>query len=369
MIRFVDLKTQYHGLKAEIDRAVTAVMESTSFILGENVEQFEAEFADFVGARHAIGVNSGTDALALALTAVGVEPGDEVIVPVNTFIATALAVSVCGAIPRFVDVRAGTANIDPEKAAAAVNGNTRAIVPVHLYGQPAEMPAIMALAEEKGLQVVEDACQAHGAEYDGRGVGTFGNAACYSFYPGKNLGAYGDGGMVVTDGDGLAESLRLARHFGQRPKNHHRVKGQNTRLDEMQAAILRVKLPHLAEWNARRAEVADMYRESLEHLPIGLPVTHPSVTRHVWHLFVIQVDEPEALGAFLDERGIQTGRHYPTPIHIQPAYAELGGKAGDFPVAEAMASRLLSLPMHPEMTRALVDEVVHGVEDFFAHGG
>jgi len=366
MIRFVDLKTQYQELKPEVDAAIAQVLDDTSFILGENVSLFEDEFADFAGSKHAVGVNSGTDALALALEAVGVGPGDEVIVPANTFIATALAVSMCGATPRFVDVRPDTGNIDPDKAAKAVNGQTKAIVPVHLFGQPAEMPAIMALAGQLGLKVVEDACQAHGAEFDGRGVGTFGDAACYSFYPGKNLGAYGDGGMVTTQSDEVADFLRLARDFGQRPKNRHSMKGRNSRLDAIQAAVLRVKLRHLAKWNAARADVADAYCERLAHLAVVLPQTHASVTRHVWHLFVIQVDRRDELASFLRERDIQTGVHYPVPIHLQSAYADLGGRAGDFPVAESLAPRIVSLPMHPHMTPALVDEVVQGVEAFLS---
>jgi len=366
MIPFVDLKTQYRNLKAELDRAVLSVMAKSWFILGENVRLFEKEFAEFAGSKYAIGVNSGTDALALALAAVGVGPGDEVIVPVNTFIATALAVSMCGAVPRFVDVLADTANVDPSQVAQAVNDKTKAIVPVHLYGQPADMPPIMEIARGHGLKVVEDACQAHGAKLDGRGVGTFGDAACYSFYPGKNLGAYGDGGMVVTDSDRVRESLELARHFGQHPKNCHSVKGRNSRLDEIQAAVLRVKLAHLAEWNMQRQAVADMYCRRLASLPVGVPRTHSSVTSHVWHLFVIQVDRRDELMEFLKKREIMTQVHYPTPIHLQPAYAELGGRPGDFPVAESMASRILSLPMYPEMTEALVDEVTGGIQAFFS---
>ena len=352
-VKFLDLRRQYATVKAEVDAAVARVLERTDFILGEDVARFEADFADYLGAGYAVGVDSGTAALELALRALGVGPGDEVIVPANSFIASASAVSFAGATPVFADVDPATYNIDVEAAGGRVTKRTKAIMPVHLYGQPADMDAVLRLAQGHGLAVVEDACQAHGATYKGRRVGTFGHVAAFSFYPGKNLGAYGDAGAVVTDDAQIAERLRVMRNCGQREKYHHIYPAWNHRLDTIQAAVLRVKLRYLDQWNALRRQWAALYDGLLKGANVSTPVALPSV-EHIYHLYVVQVEQRDRLQSLLAAEGIATGIHYPVPIHLQPAYAALGHRPGDYPVAESVAARVLSLPLFAELTE---DEV------------
>jgi dTDP-4-amino-4,6-dideoxygalactose transaminase len=357
VVPFVDLKAQYDTIRDEVTTAVAAVFESSQFVLGDAVSRFERAFAEYLGSSHAVGVASGLDALSLALRALNVGPGDEVILPANTYIATALAVSAVGATPVLVDCREDTYQIDPALIEQAISSRTRALIPVHLYGQAADMAAIGAIAEAHGLPVVEDAAQAHGTQYDGRRCGTFGRMGCFSFYPGKNLGAYGDGGLVVTDDENLAERLRRLRNYGQRVKYEHVEKGVNSRLDSVQAAVLGVKLPYLDGWNARRAGHAARYSELLAGRVLAVPARDPRST-HTYHLYVVRVANREAIVKSLAERGIQTGIHYPIPIHLQSAYRDLGYGPGDFPVAERCAGEILSLPMYAELTEEQIEAVV-----------
>ena len=363
-IPFVDLQSQYQSIKAEADAAVLAVMQRGDFVLGGAVSDFERIFAEYCGAKYAVGVDSGYSALELIVRAYGIGPGDEVITAANTFIATTLAISNTGATPVLVDIDPETYNIDPAKIAAAITPRTRAIMPVHLYGQPVDMDPIMAIARKHGLYVFEDAAQGSGARYKGRRVGSLGHAAAFSFYPGKNLGAYGDGGMVVTDDAEVAEKVRLLRNIGQRVKYYHEVKGFNHRLDTIQAAVLKVKLPHLDGWNAERRRAAASYAEMLADLPLITPRT-ADYAEHIFHLYVVRVHNREPLMEYLKERGIATGLHYPIPIHLQPAYSELGYKAGDFPITEAYAETILSLPIFPELTDEKVAYVVDAIRAFY----
>jgi dTDP-4-amino-4,6-dideoxygalactose transaminase len=325
------------------------VVERGDYILGDDVRLFEEEFAKYIGTSEAISVGSGLDALEFALRAYGIGPDDEVITAANTFIATVLAIMATGARPILVDVNRETYNIDPAAIEAAITPRTKAIMPVHLYGQPADMQPILEIARKHGLIVVEDAAQAHGAWYDGRRAGALGHAAGFSFYPAKNLGAYGDGGMVVTNDAAAAEKIRRFRNYGQRVKYEHPEIGTNSRLDTIQAAVLRVKLPHLDRWNAARGEHAASYNALLAGTSIVLPKTAQKCT-HVYHLYVIQLDRCQEVQKALTARGIGTGIHYPIPIHLQEACASLGYRKGDFPVTEIAASRILSLAMYPEMT-------------------
>jgi len=355
------------------------VLERSAFILGKEVEAFEQGFADYIGVKHVIGVGSGTDALRLALEALAIEPGDEVITVANTYIATCEAITHVGATVRLVDADPRTYNVDVEKLEAEVarrktedgkwrmegggwkgeRGKLKAIVPVHLYGQPVDMGPIMEIAHEYELKVIEDGAQAHGATYKGRKVGTFGDVACFSFYPSKNLGAYGDGGAVLTDDDGVAERVRLLRNHGQKAKYEHLVVGYCHRLDNLQAAVLNVKLPHLDEWNAARRAHAALYNQLLSNVPgVVTPYVPPNV-EHVYHLYVIQVPNRDRVQTALKAAGIETGIHYPIPLHEQPAYAHLGYKPEDFPVTHALALCLLSLPMYPELT----DGQIHYIAD------
>lgn len=332
------------------------VMENASFILGPDVALFEEHFATYVGARYCLGVESGTAALELVLRAMEIGEGDEVIIPANTYIASALAVSAVGARPVLVDMD-DCYLIDPALLEAAVTSRTKAIMPVHLYGQVVPMDPIVAFARRHGLRVIEDACQAHGARYDGRRAGSFGDAGCFSFYPGKNLGAYGDGGAIVCDDDALYDTLRLLRDFGQRRKYEHLIKGDNCRLDSIQAAVLDVKLRHLDDWNEARRRHAVAYDARLREIGIAPPLRlHDE--GHVYHLYVIEVENRDKVQALLSERGVATGIHYPIPIHLQPAYAELGLGPGSFERTERSAGRLLSLPMFAELTGAQMDIVV-----------
>jgi dTDP-4-amino-4,6-dideoxygalactose transaminase len=363
-IPFVDLQAQHRALQAELNAAIAEVLQNCDFILGRAVEGFEKEFAQFVGSQHAIGVGSGLDALRLCLQAAGVGPGDEVIVPANTFIATALAVSAVGARPVLVDAEEATFNIDPARIESVISPQTKAIIPVHLYGQPAEMDPIMAIAQRHKLAVIEDACQSHGAQYRGRAAGTFGLAGCFSFYPAKNLGACGDGGMIVTNDEAFAARLRLLRNYGQKQKYVHVEKGGNTRLDTVQAAILRVKLKRLAGWNELRARHAQRYTEGLAGLAaVKTPRVAPHRT-HVFHLYVVRVSKRAELQEFLAQRGIQTVIHYPVPIHRHAAYADLGYPLGSFPVAERLSEEILSLPMFAELTDTQINTVCEGIRAF-----
>jgi dTDP-4-amino-4,6-dideoxygalactose transaminase len=353
-VPFQDLPLQIRTLRAELDPAIDAVLRHGQFILGPEVTAFEQAWAQFCGTKHAIGVGSGTDALQLILRALGIGPGHEVITVANSFIATAEAVSYTGATPVLVDCSLDDYLIDPVAVAAAITPRTRAILPVHLYGQPANMAALAALAHQHGLALVEDAAQAHGATLkDGRSCGALGLASAFSFYPGKNLGAFGDGGAVNTHDDGLARQLKLLRNWGSVVKYHHEIQGYNSRLDTLQAAVLGVKLRHLAAWNDHRRTAAGWYRAALADLPgLVLPVEAPWTGRHVYHLFVIRLLERnrDAVARVLAERGVQTVVHYPVPIHRQKAYSELGYAEGSFPCAEQAARTVLSLPMFPEMT-------------------
>ncbi len=366
VVPFVDLRAQHQALLPELQAALARVLDRSSFILGEEVAQFEQEFAVFTGAAHAVGVGSGLDALRLSLIALGIGEGDEVIVPANTYIATALAVSACGARPVLVDVEERTFGIDPARIEEAITPRTKAIVPVHLYGQPCDIDAAIRIAARAKLSVVEDACQAHGARAKGRGCGTLGDAGCFSFYPSKNLGAAGDGGMVVTDRSDLAARLRLLRDYGQEKKYHHVVKGFNSRLDGLQAAILRTKLPHLTRWNGQRAAHAVAYAAALSRSgTVRLPTTI-AAPGHVYHLYVLRVPNRDALVRHLAARGVQTGIHYPIPIHLQPAYSDLGYGRGSFPVTERLADEILSLPMYPELSSEQLQEVTTSVAEFWS---
>ncbi len=352
-VPFVDLVAQYERLRRDLDAAVCEVSRRGDFVHGAAVGAFEQEFATFLGVRHGVGVGSGGAALELALRAFNIGPGDEVITAANTFIATVLAIGAVGATPKLVDVDPVTYTIHPDLVAAAVTPRTRAIVPVHLYGQVAEMDPILATATRHNLVVIEDAAQAHGARYGGRAAGTFGHASAFSFYPSKNLGAWGDGGIVVTNDEAVAARLRLLRNYGQQAKYYHSVAGTNSRLDTLQAAILRVKLPYLDQWNVLRRAHADRFRSRLgSH--VQTPRAAPN-RDHVYHLFVVEVEQRERVQAQLRACEIGTGVHYPVPAHLQEACASLGYRAGDFPVTEAAAGRILSLPMYPELSESQID--------------
>jgi dTDP-4-amino-4,6-dideoxygalactose transaminase len=332
-------------------------VERAAYTLGPEVAQFECDFARLCGCDRAIGVSSGTDALKLAYLAAGVRPGDEVIVPANTFIATAEAVSHIGATPVFVDCLPETANIDPSKLADACTEHTRAVVPVHLYGQPADMDPILRFAADRGIAVIEDACQAHGASYRGRPAGSMGVAAAFSFYPGKNLGALGDGGAVTTSDPHIGDEIALLRNHGQSDKYTHAAIGYCDRLHNMQAAFLSVKLPYLAAANTARRAAAAHYDTLLADIPGVEPIGRRDDVDHVFHLYVIQVDDRDAVRATLDAADIESGIHYPVPLHLTPAYRSLGYGTGDFPVAERLAGRILSLPMHPYLTPEQIERI------------
>lgn len=361
-VPFVDLKAQAQSLSDEFEAAFRSVMERAAYTLGPELAAFEQAFAELCGCGHAVGVSSGTDAIKLALLAAGVGPGDEVIVPVNTFIATAEAVSHIGATPVFVDCLEDTALIDPAAVRAVAEGrHAKAVVPVHLYGQPCDMDAILAIAARHGLAVVEDACQAHGAKYKGRPCGGMGVAAAFSFYPGKNLGALGDGGAVTTNSAELAERLRLLRNHGQADKYTHTVIGYCDRMHNLQAALLNVKLPRLPGWNEARRASAGEYMRRIASIAGVRPFSLSDSVEHVYHLFVVRLaggpQLRDALRARLEAAGIESGIHYPVPLHLQPAYAHLGHRPGDFPIAERLAAEIISLPMFPELTEEQIDHV------------
>ncbi len=360
-IPFVDLRAQYASLAPEVQRAISDVFERGDFVLGEAVALFEGEFAAYCEAEHAVGVDSGTSALELALRALGIGPGDEVITVANTFVATASAISCTGARPVFVDINPATYNMDVSRIEEAVTTRTTAIIPVHLYGQPADMDSILEIAQRHNLAVIEDACQAHGARYKGRRVGSLGHAAAFSFYPSKNLGGCGDGGMLVTGDHGIAERVRMLRNHGQRVKYQHLVQGYNHRLDTIQAAILRVKLKHLDAWNALRRKHAQMYGALLGPDLVATPA-EMDYAEAVYHLYVIRAQERDSLQAHLRSKGVETGIHYPIPIHKQPAYQDLAYDKQRLPVTEACAREVLSLPMYPELTSAQIESVVEAIK-------
>jgi len=362
-VPFVDLRAQYQSLAAEVQQAISALLERGDFILGKEVSLFEEEFATYCEAQYAVGVDSGTSGLELALRAFEIGPGDEVITAANTFIATAFAISYTGATPVLVDVDARTYTVDVSLLESAITDRTKAIIPVHLYGHPADMDPIMEIATKEGLVVIEDACQAHGARYKGKCVGSLGHAAAFSFYPAKNLGAYGDGGMVVTNDGQVAESIRILRNYGQREKYHHLVQGFNHRLDTLQAAILRVKLKQLDAWNAARRHHAHLYGELLAHSPV-VPPAEAGYAEPVYHLYVIRVEDRDGLRAYLQERGVATGIHYPIPIHLQPSCGDLGYEKGRFPVTEGYAEQILSLPIYAELTPVSIEYVAKAVSGF-----
>jgi len=360
-VPFVDLRAQHAPISRDIDQAIRGVVDRGDFILGAAVERFEAEFAAFIGTRHAIGVGTGFDAIELALRAFGVGPGDEVVTAANTFIATVMAIQAVGARPVLADMDPVTYAIDPAALAAAITPRTRAVIPVHLFGQPVDMEAVVAVARRHNLVVIEDAAQAHGARYNGRRAGSFGHAAAFSFYPSKNLGALGDGGMITTDDERAAAALRLLRNYGQRVKYYHAVPGTNSRLDTLQAAVLSVKLPHLDGWNAARRRHADAYAERLGGR-VRTPVAAAG-REHIYHLYVIETEARDALQQRLRARQIDTGIHYPVPVHLQEACVSLGYKAGDFPATEAAAARMLSLPMFAELTDEQIEYVAGAIEN------
>ena len=359
MVPFLDLNSQYRAIKREIDAAVIDVLESGQFVLGRAVEDFERTFATYCGVEHAIACSSGTAALHLALAAAEIGRGDDVVTVSMTFVATVSAIDYTGARPVLVDIEASSATMDPALLEAAITPATKAIIPVHLYGQCADMDPIVDVAQRRGLLLIEDAAQAHGAKYNGRRAGCLGHMGCFSFYPGKNLGACGEGGAVVTDDKAYAMRLRMLRDWGQDKKYNHLYKGFNYRMDSIQAAILGVKLRYIENWTKARREVAQWYAEALAGFPdLELPRETPG-RRHVWHVYATRVPAERRAGIIdtLRQYGIGAGLHYPTPVHLQPCFAELGYGQGDFPLTEQHANSELSLPLYPEMTRSMVDEV------------
>jgi dTDP-4-amino-4,6-dideoxygalactose transaminase len=364
-IPFVDLATQHAMIQSEINDAIQQVLSQSNFILGSQVEEFEQAFATFVGSEHAVGVSSGLDALRLALMALDVGSGDEVILPANTYIATALAVSSTGARPVLVDCDPETYNVDVSLIESAITPRTRAIIPVHLTGQSADMEPIVEIADRHHLDIVEDAAQSHGTLYKGQPCGSIGTVGCFSFYPGKNLGACGDGGMATTDDAKLAVRLRRLRNYGQQAKYQHVEKGLNARLDTLQAAILTVKLRYLPQWNNARAVHAEKYKEMLTGVGDLVFQRRLPYSTHIYHLFMVETEQRAALQKHLNAARIDTGIHYPVPIHLQQAYADLGYGKGDFPEAEQLAERTLSLPMFPELRSDQIGRVAEEVKGFF----
>ena len=367
-IPFLDMKPHYLELKNELDQAYQRVMESGWYILGGEVEAFEQEFASYTGSKHSVGVGNGLEALQLILMGYGIGAGDEVIVPANTYIASWLAVSYTGAIPVPVEPNAGTYNVDPQRIEQAITPRTKAIMPVHLYGQPVEMEILWQIADKHRLTIIEDAAQTHGGWYRDRMAGNLGDAAGFSFYPSKNLGAFGDAGAVVTNDDELADKVRVLRNYGSRMKYFNEVKGHNSRLDPLQAAFLRVKLKHLDDWNKRRDRIAKHYLEKLRFAPdLGLPRV-PSGVLPVWHLFVVSHPGRDRLQAHLKDQGIGTLIHYPVPPHLSGAYQELGYQAGDFPITEKMADTFLSIPIGPHLSMDEADFVIEKISEFCRRG-
>ena len=363
MIPFVDLRAQYQAIKPLVDEAVQAVFESAQFALGPHVAEFEQVFARYVHMDAALGVNSGTSALHLALLACGIGPGDEVITTPMTFIATASAIDYTGARPVFVDIDPVTLNIDPARIEGAITPVTKAIVPVHLHGLPADMDPITDVAHRRGLVVIEDAAQSHGAEYKGRRAGSIGDVGCFSFYPGKNLGAYGEGGAVVTNDMAIVRIVSMLRDWGCEERYHHDLKGYNYRMEGVQGAVLRVKMDYIEQWTDRRRELAARYDEHLGALGFRTPAA-PADRRHVYHVYAIRTTRRSELQPFLQDRGVSTGIHYPIPVHLQRAFAELGHQRGDFPHAEQAADEVLSLPLYPELTLEQQDTVIAALAEW-----
>lgn len=362
-VKFVDLKAQYQSIKPEIDAAINRVLENTSFILGPDVERFEEDFAKYCGTKYAVGLNSGTSALFLALRALGIGPEDEVITQANTFIATAAAISAAGATPVFADINPRTYQIDVQDLGRRITPKTKAIIPVHLYGALGPIEEVVALAKKHGLYVLEDACQAHGAVRNGKRAGAFGDIAAFSFYPGKNLGAYGDAGAVTTNNEELAKKIKVLRDHGASRKYFHDVVGYNMRMEGIHGAVLDVKLPHLEDWSKKRRERAAEYHRLLSDAP---EIILPEITSkdHVFHLFVIRTKKRDELQKYLKSAGIQTNIHYPVPIHLQKAYAGLGLGAGSYPKTELIAGEILSLPMYPEITQEQIEYVAVKIKEF-----
>jgi len=367
-IRMVDLRRQYQQLKSEIRAALDRVLESTQFINGPDVKLFAEDMQNYLGVKFAIPCASGTDALQISLMALDIKPGDEVITTPFTFVATAETIALLGAKPVYVDIDPKSYNIQPELIESAITDRTRAVIPVHLYGQPAEMDKIMQIANRNHLAVIEDSAQAVGAKYNGKPVCTFGDMACISFFPSKNLGAYGDAGMVVTNDETLAERLRMIANHGSRIRYHHEILGVNSRLDTLQAAILRVKLKYLDEWNEKRREVARYYNQALSDLPVVTPFEAKNV-EHIYHQYTIQVQNRNKLQKFLKDKGIPTAIHYPIPLHLQPAFKHLtDANEGDLPISEDVAKNVISLPMHPDLTREEQDYIVDAIRSFMKNG-
>jgi dTDP-4-amino-4,6-dideoxygalactose transaminase len=367
-VPLLDLKAQYAEIRDEVAVALQRVLDSQHFILGPEVEALESEVAAYSQCRYGIGVSSGTDALLAALMAIELKPGDEVIVPAYSFFATAGAVARLEARPVFVDIDPCTYNLDVKAAEAAITRKTRAIIPVHLFGQMVDMEPLVTIAQQHQLAVIEDAAQAVGAEYEGRRAGSMGQMGCFSFFPSKNLGGYGDGGMITTNDQGLADRLRLLRGHGARPKYHHVIVGGNFRLDEIQAAVLRVKLGHLEQWTAARQRNADRYRRLFamtESSALELPVEADGTSRHVYNQFVMRCERRDALRAHLKQSGIETEIYYPEPLHTQPCFADLGHQAGDYPVSEAASHETLALPIYPELTEEMQSKVVGSSVEFY----
>lgn len=362
-IPFLDLNAMHAEIMDDALAAFERLARTSSFVLGDDVRAFEEEFAAYCGTQYAVGVDSGLSALKLALLAHDLKPGDEVLIPANTFVATAAAAAFIGLQPVFVDVVPDTYNIDPVALEAEISSRTRAIMPVHLYGTPADMDPILAVAKRHKLLVIEDAAQAHGAVYKGRKAGSMGHSAGFSFYPGKNLGAFGEAGIVTTNDKEVADKIKAMRNCGQIEKYHHVYPPYNHRLDTIQAAMLRLKLRKLDQWNEQRRQVARWYDELLSGTQIVRPVV-PADTTPVWHLYVVRCDQRDALRAYLAEQGIGTGIHYPIPVHLSPVYADLGYRAGDFPVTETAAQQIISLPMFPHMTLEQVATVAAAIKEF-----
>lgn len=367
-IPLVDLKTQYKSLSVDINKAFRRICNSSSFIKGPFLEEFEKDFAKFIGTKYCVGIASGTDALYLSLIALEIGKGDEVILPVNTFVATAYAVIYTGAKPVLLDVDPLTQNIDTNLIEEKITKNTKAIIPVHLFGQPAKMDKILKLARKYRLSIIEDACQSHGATYKQKRTGSFGQLAAFSFYPGKNLGAYGDGGAVTTNSLHLAKLIRKLREYGSTTKYSYELVGYNSRLDALQAAILQIKLKLLPVWNQKRQQAADYYNKIIKSkIPfIKTPIINKDATS-VFHLYVIQTPKRNKLMAYLLSKGIQTGIHYPQPLHLQKSLKSLGYRSGDFPVTEGLSNQILSLPIYPEITHTQQDYIIESIKRFFKH--
>lgn len=364
MIPFGDLKRQYFSIKQEINKEINGVLKKGWFILGENVSAFEEDFAQYCGVKYGVGVANGLEALQISLISLNIGAGDEVITAPNSALATSLAISTIGAKPVFVDIDPATYNIDASKIEEKITQKTKAILPVHLFGQPAEMGAINEIAWKHRLRIIEDACQAHGAEYKNRKAGSLGDVGCFSFYPSKNLGAYGDGGMIVTNNKNIAEKAKQLRNYGQAKKNVFLKKGLNSRLDELQAAILRIKLKHLDEWNEKRRFLAGLYSQHLADLPIFIPREQKNC-RHIYHLYVVKAKKRNQLQRYLTVQGIETAIHYPKPIYLQKAYRDLDLKKGLCPVAERSSWEILSLPIYPELRKSEVSKIIQAILNFY----